>query len=327
MKRCYILEISDNPGYLLFTAPYKLCEGGCEDKDNNFAMVFPIYVGQKGKDKYKELYERDYKNIHSTKPDSPFKKRPTKKLFTLCPSDVTKETTMVTTETETTLIETTINPTTLTVSDTETLTTNTPTMSETTTTETPTLTPTTDSQTTFSETETTEYPTTKTSVPETTMTEMMTAAETPTIADTGVPTTIVSTTNAPTTTVKITMTELPIVAETETITMKETTALKTEPSIETTNIPTTIVSELTETEDITFESYTDDNNISSGQVETTFVTNANGVICPSRICRKKIKVTPSIITLGNNPSREQLLRNTEWNSDYSDLQDYSDLYV
>lgn len=175
MKRCYILEISHKPGYLLFTAPFKLCEGNCKEPESNFAMAFPIYVGKIGREKYKEMYERDYHKIQSTKPNAPFKKLPTKKLFTLCPSEVTKEQTIViptdTPETETlTTIPTVETPIVSQTEATETPTTDQPTVFETETlTEEPTMLetdmPTTDTPTrTIAETTTTELPVVPTTI-------------------------------------------------------------------------------------------------------------------------------------------------------------------
>lgn len=76
----------ERPQYLLFTAPYKICEGGCSNNEDNFVMEFPLFIGKKGLAKYTDFYRRDHQTIHSGRPNAPIKKRPTKKLFTLCPS-------------------------------------------------------------------------------------------------------------------------------------------------------------------------------------------------------------------------------------------------
>lgn len=92
--RC-ILEITNRPGLLLFTAPYKLCEGGCKDsKSDNFVISFPLFIGKTGKKFYQDLYNRDFKNIHDEGSNAPFKKRTFKTPFTTsttvtCPTTVT----------------------------------------------------------------------------------------------------------------------------------------------------------------------------------------------------------------------------------------------
>lgn len=71
---------------MLFTAPYRLCEGDCDGQNNNLALVFPLYVGKKGIEEYKKVYSRDFKIIRSTKSSqAPFMKRTTRHSFTLCP--------------------------------------------------------------------------------------------------------------------------------------------------------------------------------------------------------------------------------------------------
>lgn len=262
-------------------------------------MAFPIYVGKKGKDKYKELYGRDNEKIHSNNPNAPFKQRPTIKLFTPCPSEVTKEQTE--TETETTLTETsTMIPTTQTeaVSDTE----STVTESKTEVLETETLPPTLSSETELISITTTETPNTD-------VLEISTETEIPNVSTE-------------------TSTELPTTAETEVTTGEEAITFETEISEGTTTMfqtekPTFTDTDITETEDITFETEPDTLDLMSNEIKTTIVTNTNGIQCPPRLCKKKTQATPKIITLIKDDSdNENLdLRNAQWNSDYSDLRD------
>ncbi|CAK1554137.1 unnamed protein product [Leptosia nina] len=84
-----ILDQSLSKGILYFTAPYKICAGGCGSEEQNFHMVFPLYVGRVAKRKYTDKYSRDYKNIHSKKPDAPFKRSTTPKVWTLAPECTT----------------------------------------------------------------------------------------------------------------------------------------------------------------------------------------------------------------------------------------------
>lgn len=70
----------------MFTAPYRLCEGGCKSDMNNFVMAFPLFVGAKGKAAYKNSYKRDHWKIHSRKPNAPFREKPTRAPVTPCPT-------------------------------------------------------------------------------------------------------------------------------------------------------------------------------------------------------------------------------------------------
>ncbi|CAH4038926.1 unnamed protein product [Pieris brassicae] len=75
-------------GVLFFTAPYKICAGGCKN-EQNFHMIFPLYVGKSANKRYKEIYSRDYKKIYTGRSDVPFKKSTTRKIWTLpseCPN-------------------------------------------------------------------------------------------------------------------------------------------------------------------------------------------------------------------------------------------------
>lgn len=83
--RC-ILEITDRPEYLVFTAPYRLCEGGCP-KDRNFVLSFPLYVGTRGRAAYQSTYHRDATKVHSNRPNAPFRKRTTRAPTTPCPTE------------------------------------------------------------------------------------------------------------------------------------------------------------------------------------------------------------------------------------------------
>ncbi|XP_031767444.1 uncharacterized protein LOC116413291 isoform X1 [Galleria mellonella] len=78
-------KISDKPSYLLFTAPYRLCKGGCNTTDN-FVFAFPLHIGKKGKETYRNLYSKDFKSIHSTKLNAPFRKKTTREPITPCPT-------------------------------------------------------------------------------------------------------------------------------------------------------------------------------------------------------------------------------------------------
>ncbi|XP_075990960.1 uncharacterized protein LOC142986376 isoform X1 [Anticarsia gemmatalis] len=69
-------ERSERPGILMFTAPYKLCEGGCTGSDvEDLAMKFPLYIGKKGRTKYKEIYPRDHSIKHHNNTGAPFTKK------------------------------------------------------------------------------------------------------------------------------------------------------------------------------------------------------------------------------------------------------------
>lgn len=65
----------------MFTAPYRLCEGGCKG-ENNFAMVFPLFIGKKGKIAYQSIYPRDYSTAKNKNP--PFKPLQTRLPYTTC---------------------------------------------------------------------------------------------------------------------------------------------------------------------------------------------------------------------------------------------------
>lgn len=87
----YILEVI-KPGYLLFTAPYRLCEGECKTDKKNFVLSFPMYVGNKGIEIYRGLFNRDLKKIHHSKPKAPFKRKTTKSPVTYCPTQIASKT-------------------------------------------------------------------------------------------------------------------------------------------------------------------------------------------------------------------------------------------
>ncbi|XP_063394017.1 uncharacterized protein LOC134679103 [Cydia fagiglandana] len=74
-------NIASSPAYLLFTAPYKICEGGCNyGNDTNFAMAFPLFIGNYRKRGYGEIYPNDTRS-----PDETFRKtRSTRPPFTTC---------------------------------------------------------------------------------------------------------------------------------------------------------------------------------------------------------------------------------------------------
>lgn len=74
----YILEISDKPEMLMFTAPYRLCEGECDEDKKNFVMSFPLFLGKRAKTEYKKRYHRDFKKIHLMGPNAPFKQKTTR---------------------------------------------------------------------------------------------------------------------------------------------------------------------------------------------------------------------------------------------------------
>ncbi|KAG6457950.1 hypothetical protein O3G_MSEX010582 [Manduca sexta] len=86
-------KVTPRPEYLIFTAPYRLCEGGCKD-NSNFAMAFPLYIGMKGRQSYKSLYPRDFSKVHYMRPNAPFKRKTTKYPFTLCATNKDTEKSM-----------------------------------------------------------------------------------------------------------------------------------------------------------------------------------------------------------------------------------------
>ncbi|XP_059046136.1 uncharacterized protein LOC131841815 [Achroia grisella] len=78
-------KFSNKPSYLLFTAPYRLCKGGCNSTDN-FVFAFPLYIGNKGKVTYQNMYRKDYKNVYSKNVNAPFRKKTKRKPITPCPT-------------------------------------------------------------------------------------------------------------------------------------------------------------------------------------------------------------------------------------------------
>ncbi|KAL0852240.1 hypothetical protein ABMA28_000458 [Loxostege sticticalis] len=80
------VKITDRPEYLVFTAPYRLCKGGCP-KDRNFVLSFPLYVGTRGRAAYQSTYHRDATKVHSNRPNAPFRKRTTRAPTTPCPTE------------------------------------------------------------------------------------------------------------------------------------------------------------------------------------------------------------------------------------------------
>lgn len=83
---------------LMFTAPYKLCEGGCDQEQKNFVISFPLFIGKGAKEAYKKNYDRDYKKIHFLNKNAPFKFRTTRTphkllLINECESSSTSTTT------------------------------------------------------------------------------------------------------------------------------------------------------------------------------------------------------------------------------------------
>ncbi|CAG4942130.1 unnamed protein product [Colias eurytheme] len=94
--------MDDAQGILYFTAPYRICSGkGCFNKNQNFHMVFPLYIGKKAKTKFRTIYSRDYEKVHSTRANVPFKKYPTKHIWTLPPNCSTESTVTTSTNTPT----------------------------------------------------------------------------------------------------------------------------------------------------------------------------------------------------------------------------------
>ncbi|XP_061705846.1 uncharacterized protein LOC133516856 [Cydia pomonella] len=85
VKRLHNKEnIAESPAYLLFTAPYKVCEGGCNyGNDTNFAMAFPLFVGNYGRSAYKEMYPNEQRDLN----DLLSKTRSTKPPFVTCPPE------------------------------------------------------------------------------------------------------------------------------------------------------------------------------------------------------------------------------------------------
>ncbi|XP_063633759.1 uncharacterized protein LOC134804580 isoform X2 [Cydia splendana] len=74
-------NIASSPAYLLFTAPYRICEGGCNyGNDTNFAMAFPLFIGNYRERAYREIYPNDTRD-----PDETFRRtRSTRPPFTTC---------------------------------------------------------------------------------------------------------------------------------------------------------------------------------------------------------------------------------------------------
>lgn len=67
----------------MFTAPYKLCDGGCNGSQN-FGMAFPVYMGTQAKKRYKKMYSRDYMKMLLNSPNAPFRKKKTRTPTTPC---------------------------------------------------------------------------------------------------------------------------------------------------------------------------------------------------------------------------------------------------
>ncbi|KAF9417683.1 hypothetical protein HW555_005264 [Spodoptera exigua] len=67
-------SITKKPGIIMFTAPYKLCEGGCNGSDGgNIMLQFPLFIGKRGRDAYKRIFYRDSDKLYSTVKGWPFK--------------------------------------------------------------------------------------------------------------------------------------------------------------------------------------------------------------------------------------------------------------
>lgn len=61
-----VLGIAKSPAIIMFTAPYKLCEGGCNGTDEgNIILQFPLFVGKRGRDAYKRIFHRDSEKLYS----------------------------------------------------------------------------------------------------------------------------------------------------------------------------------------------------------------------------------------------------------------------
>ncbi|XP_013161879.1 PREDICTED: uncharacterized protein LOC106113591 [Papilio xuthus] len=58
-------KLNSRPKFLMFTAPYKLCEGECSDERS--VMGFPVYLGNYAKKVYRDTYIRNYnKELNQT---------------------------------------------------------------------------------------------------------------------------------------------------------------------------------------------------------------------------------------------------------------------
>ncbi|KAF9804817.1 hypothetical protein SFRURICE_007720 [Spodoptera frugiperda] len=79
-------RIAKSPAIIMFTAPYKLCEGGCNGTDEgNIILQFPLFVGKRGRDAYKRIFHRDSEKLYSKDGGMPKKVKPNRMEATTTP--------------------------------------------------------------------------------------------------------------------------------------------------------------------------------------------------------------------------------------------------